>query len=171
MRKLEDFVKAVNAIEPNNLKAADELKKEIPENREIMADLKNKTAKEPVKKELISDLETHTTKPHIPTHMDCSVCGERKTIRGMPRHIKAKHPEDLKDPENQEIPEDLEGPENQEIPEDLEIQENQEIPEDLEIQEEIEKKFKERRKINLIPRFLFSPFDRRRQQLDRRGRQ
>jgi len=72
-------------------KTSDELKKEIAENKEAMTDLENKTAKEPVKKEIISDIPIHTVKPHIPTHMDCPFCEERRKIRGIKRHIALSH--------------------------------------------------------------------------------
>jgi len=72
-------------------KTSDELKKEIAENREAIADLKNKPAKDPEKKELISDPDIHTTKLPIPTHMDCPFCEERRKIRGIKRHIKLSH--------------------------------------------------------------------------------
>ena len=73
-------------------KTSDELKKEIAENKEAMTDLKNKPAKEPVKEEIISDPDIRHTKPPImPTHMDCPFCESEKTIKGMSRHIAAKH--------------------------------------------------------------------------------
>lgn len=72
-------------------KTSDELKKEIAENKEAMTDLENKPAKEAVKKELISDIEIHTTKPHISTHMDCPFCEKQRKKKGIKRHIALSH--------------------------------------------------------------------------------
>lgn len=178
MRKIEDFVKAVKAIEPINLKAADD------QGKEAMTDLEKKPAKDPEKKELISDLEIRTTKPPIIlpyTHMDCPFCESEKTIKGMNRHIAAKHKvpgitlQDLDDVEkglkslSDLVCEKFEGEptiinlspeiEEKEFSNWEDVEENPSKPEDLEDPEDLGPE--ERRKINLIPSFLFSPFDRR----------
>ncbi|MBA7713078.1 hypothetical protein ES703_122076 [subsurface metagenome] len=100
MKKLEDAIKAVkikSRIEAtaaggqSKEKTSEELKKEIAENKEAMADLENEPANEPEKKDLINGLEIHTTKPPPkPTHMDCPFCESEKTIKGMNRHIDVK---------------------------------------------------------------------------------
>lgn len=72
-------------------KTPEQIEKEILENREAMEAIELKAAKEPAKKELVSDLEINITKPVIPSLMDCPFCGEQKSIKGMNRHIAAKH--------------------------------------------------------------------------------
>lgn len=105
-------IKAPAAGEPGNGKTSAELEKEILENHKAMlesaakesrvkAAIEAKAAKESAaKSDLIehetkpikeSELEVHTTKPIIPTHMDCPFCGLEKSIKGMNRHIAAKH--------------------------------------------------------------------------------
>ena len=201
MKKLEDAIKAVkikSRIEAtaaggqSKEKTSEELKKEIAENKEAMADLENEPANEPEKKDLINGLEIHTTKPPPkPTHMDCPFCESEKTIKGMNRHIEAIHRvpgitiQDLDDVEEglKSLPdlvcEKFEGeatidnlsPEIaekyfsdwedvEENPEDN-VDPKEEASRDPDDKEEFERDPEERRKINLIPRFLFSPFDRR----------
>jgi len=91
-------IKAPAAGEPGNGKTPAELENEILENHKAM--LESAAKKSAAKNDLIehetkpikeSELEIHTTKPIIPTHMDCPYCEEEKTIRGMSRHIKSIH--------------------------------------------------------------------------------
>ncbi|MBA7682362.1 hypothetical protein ES703_90712 [subsurface metagenome] len=182
-------------------KTSDELKKEIAENKEAMADLENKPAKDLEKKELIIDPDFHTTKPpFMLRHRDCPFCESEKTNKEVIRHIAAKHKisgvtlQDLDDvekglkslpdlvcekfegdpmianlspeieekyfsawddvEENPSEPEDLKDPEDLEDPE-------EEASQDPDDKKELEIEPEERRKINLIPHFFFSPFDRR----------
>ena len=82
-------------------KMPEEIEKEILENREALEAIEAKEAKESVaKSDLIehetkpmkeSELEVHKVKPVIPSLMDCPFCGEEKSARGMPRHIKSIH--------------------------------------------------------------------------------
>lgn len=95
-------VKASAAAGPGSGKAPVELEKEILENHKAMlenaakesrakAAIEAKAAKESAKEDLIDESEIHTTKPAIPTHMECPFCGERKSIKGMNRHIAEIH--------------------------------------------------------------------------------
>jgi len=116
MRNIEKIVKKQRAKMQPTAPAAggpdkgkvEILATEIIENRKAMDKIeakenavkaaKEKAAKEQearaakeAKETLASELEVHTTKPIVPTHMDCPFCGEEKTIRGTSRHIKSIH--------------------------------------------------------------------------------